>query len=678
MSEDINLPPNRDGSTTAPTTDALFIGPGVRDKIGFGVRLFFAWGRFVLILAVIGFVIVKWDMLAGYYQKWTRHAETDVASADSEYYCPMHPTVVRDNNKEKCPICFMPLSKRKKGEATDEVLPAGVVSRVQLTPYRITQANVHTSPVSYQPLSKEITTVGTVEFNERGLRQVAARVKGRIDKLSADETGKMVNKGDPLASLYSPDLVTTADLLLDADRAGNKSMVELTRNKLRLWGIDEDQIQEILRDRQSITHLTIRSPIGGHVLRKYVREGQYVDEGTPLYDLADLSTVWVQAQLYEEDLAFLPRGAHDAKTGLPTEKLAVSATVRGLPGETFEGNLAFIYPHVDQDTRTLSVRFELPNADHRLRPGTSATVRLRITPEQLVNMSGGQRLQLQDGKVLAVPESSVIDTGGQKLVYRQDLPGVFDGVSVELGPRMTTPESVFFYPVFRGVEAGEHVVTAGSFLIDAETRLNPAAGSIYFGGSGGGKGATTPGPAIRPSTPEDEDAKVKLALGKLDSADRALAEEQRTCPVLEGSRLGAMGVPVKLTLRGKNVFVCCKNCIGRAEADPEAVLTRAEQLREKAKERATASKSAKRDPEVKIREALAKLDPTERKIAEAQRICPITGNRLGSMGAPPKLDVKGTSVFICCDGCIDDAKADPDKTLKKVNDLKKAPVPRKK
>jgi membrane fusion protein, copper/silver efflux system len=570
----------------------------------------------------------------------------------------------------------MPLSKRKKGDVTDEVLPAGVVSRVQLNPYRIVQANVHTSPVAYQPLSKEITTVGTIEFNERGLRQVAARVKGRIDKLFADETGKIVNKGNPLASLYSPELVTTVDLLLGGNSGTNQELSKLARDKLRLWGIEEDQIQDILRNRQPITHLTIRAPISGHILRKYIREGQYVDEGSPLYDLADLSTVWVQAQLYEEDLAFLPAGAHDAKTGLPTEKLPVAATVRGLPGETFEGNLAFIYPHVDQDTRTLTVRFDLPNADHRLRPGTSATVRLRITPEQLAKMSGGQRLRLQDAKILAVPESSVIDTGGQKVVYRQTFPGVFDGVSVELGPRMTTPEGVFFYPVLRGLEPGDHVVTAGSFLVDAETRLNPAAGSIYFGGSGGGKG--TPGPTIRPSTPEDEDEKVRLALAKLDPADRALAEEQRTCPVLEGSRLGAMGVPVKLNLRGKTVFICCKNCIGRAEADPDAVLARAEQLREKAKERATASKPAKRDPEVKIREALAKLDPAERKLAEAQRLCPITGNRLGSMGAPPKLEVKGTSVFLCCDGCIDDAKADPDKTLKKVNELKKGPAPRKK
>src|SRR5205823_8250065 len=129
--------------------------------------------RFLLILGLIGLAITRWDWLVARYEKAHRPADAPgEATGDVEYYCPMHPTVVRDNNKEKCPICFMPLSKRKKGEASDEALPAGVTSRVQLSPYRVVLAGVQTVSVAYVPLTKEITTVGTVEFNERGLKTV--------------------------------------------------------------------------------------------------------------------------------------------------------------------------------------------------------------------------------------------------------------------------------------------------------------------------------------------------------------------------------------------------------------------------------------------------------------------------------------------------------------------------
>lgn len=124
----------------------------------------------------------------------------------------MHPSVVRENGKEKCPVCFMPLSKRKKGAATDAVLPAGVVSRVQLSPYRIVLAGVQTWPVDFVPLTKQITAVGYVDFNERGFKSVSARVKGRIDSLLAAETGKLVKEGDELASIYSPELNVSADV----------------------------------------------------------------------------------------------------------------------------------------------------------------------------------------------------------------------------------------------------------------------------------------------------------------------------------------------------------------------------------------------------------------------------------------------------------------------------------
>ena len=155
-------------------------------------------------------------------------------------------------------------------------------------------------------------------------------------------------------------------------------------SRAALWGISKPQIDEILKTGKANTHLKIDSPFEGHVTKKYVKEGQYVDEGSPLYDIVDLKTVWIQAQVFEKDMAFLPF-YHDplkkdeaVKVGLP-----VAATTDAFPGQTFQGNLTFILPHVDQDTRSVVVRFELENPDYKLRPGSWATVKFKVPPRQL-------------------------------------------------------------------------------------------------------------------------------------------------------------------------------------------------------------------------------------------------------------------------------------------------------
>jgi hypothetical protein len=156
-------------------------------------------------------------------------------------------------------------------------------------------------------------------------------------------------------------------------------------------------------------------------------------------------------------------------------------------------------------------------------------------------------------------------------------PGVFEGVRVTLGPKMTDSADVVFFPVLSGLRVGDQVVTAGSFLVDAETRLNPAAGSIYFGGSGGAKGAAG-GSAIRATTPEDPEAKITAALASLSPADRQLAQQQGTCVILPGSRLGSMGPPLKLTLNGETVFLCCSGCKTAATSDPAKTAAKAKEL----------------------------------------------------------------------------------------------------
>ncbi|MBI2827216.1 MAG: efflux RND transporter periplasmic adaptor subunit [Planctomycetia bacterium] len=654
--------------------------------------------RFIGILALIGVIITQWDTLTAYYNKWTRPAGAAESHASSgiEYFCPMHPSIVRDNPKEKCPICFMPLSKRKKGESHVEALPPGIVNRVQLSPYRVVLAGVSTWPVSYQPLAKEITAVGYVEFNERAQRTVSARVAGRIDKLYANETGKMVNAGDDLALLYSPDLLVTAQQLLAAGQGGNKALLASARTRLELLGIDNDQIDEILAAGKASTHMRIRSPIHGHTITKYVREGEYVQEGSRLYEIADLSTVWIQAQVYEDDMAFLPI-TQDHGSPHELDGLEVTATTRALPGERFRGELTLIYPHVDQNTRTVTVRFEVDNPHpHRLRPGSTATVTMVVRPKDIRALSASASdprgaEMLAEGRVLAVPETSVIDTGSQRIVYREELPGVFEGVEVQLGPRMTDAEGTVFYPVLRGLKERDKVVTSGSFLVDAETRLNPAAGSIYFGGSGGSKSGATSVTAVRPSTPDDPDAKIVAALEKLSPADRALVKAQRFCPVLPDSRLGSMGMPVKLVVNGKPVFLCCSGCKSSALADPAGTLAKVAALRDGApadvEPPAEAVPDAQSTPsmppsnddrdkeEREIAEALAGLSAEDRKLAEAQRFCPVLeDSRLGAMGTPVKVMVDGQPVFVCCKGCTESALAAPAKTLTKVRELQATKV----
>jgi len=659
--------------------------------------------RFIAILVAIGGVIAYWDTINAYYEKWTRplFGQETAVSSDTEYWCPMHPTIVRDH-PDKCPICAMPLSKRKKGDKSEEeALPPGVSQRVQITPYKVAVAGIETAEIGYRPLMKEISAVGFVEFDERKLARISARVTGktRIDKLYVNVTGQHVEKGEPLAELYSPDLVVTVQNLLDARQSSNRSLEKIAYDRLRLWGIEDDQINDILKTGRPITHVTIRSPIHGHIIKKYQVEGEYVEEGARLYDVADLSTVWVEAQVYEDDLAFL-------KLDLP-----VTATTKSFPNRDFNGKLALLQPHLDATTRTLKVRCDMDNAEHELRPGMYATVRFqspiarlamlrderqRIWREQtageltraallspaLPAMSGGLASLLMAATeeaiaarnfVLAVPEPAVIDTGSRQFVYREAEPDVYDQLEVQLGPR-----SGAFYPVLRGLNPGDRVATTGSFLIDAETRLTAGAASTYFGASGGPQSDHPSSTmAARPSMTRDEDAKFQGVLSKLSPQERPLAEAQGYCPVL-GNRLGSMGPPVPVTIQGQKIFLCCKMCIKKAKANEKRTLARAAELTARSQSgapRPAPSMSASLSPsskrEAKVKANLAKLSAEDRRMAEEQKYCPVEpDNLLGSMGAPMILEIKGQKIFLCCPACKDDALAGPDQTLAKVKELK--------
>jgi Cu(I)/Ag(I) efflux system membrane fusion protein len=344
--------------------------------------------RFIALMAITGLVFGYWDTIWNHYEKWTRPAGERVAAAsDVEHFCPMHPNVVR-GEPANCPICGMPLSKRQKGEV--ETLPPGVTARVSLAPGRIQQAGLKTVAVAYAPLAETLTTVGEVRFDERRLARISSKSKGlaRVETLHVNVTGAPVAAGAPLAELYSPELSQAARELLLAQRtAAERSrpqtpaarsllgdgadLVRLAREKLALWGLTPEQIDGILASGRVADRIPILSPIGGVVIRKNVVAGQYVAEGDSLFEVADLSRVWVQAQVFEDALGRVEVGQ------------AVEATVPAFPGETFRGTVAFIDPALDPQTRTVNVRYDLDNAGGRLRPGMYARVSLHTPVAKL-------------------------------------------------------------------------------------------------------------------------------------------------------------------------------------------------------------------------------------------------------------------------------------------------------
>ena len=305
--------------------------------------------RFIALMAITGLVFAYWDTLWNRYDKWMRPpAHQHAVVSNTEYYCPMHPQVVRDE-QGTCPICGMPLTKRKKGEK--EKLPEGVTARVQLAPFRIEQAGIKTAVVAYTPLTETLTTVGFVEFDERRMAHIASKVRGmaRVEKLYVNFTGVDVAEGQTLAELYSPELYQAIQELLLARRSAQgasrmqsplgrsilgdpEEMTRLAIEKLKLWGMTQAQVDAILKQGRADFKVPIISPISGHVLKKNIVEGQYVQEGQAMFEIADLHTVWVKAHIYEDEVGLVHMGQ------------AVEATVESFPGQTFPGKVAFVYP----------------------------------------------------------------------------------------------------------------------------------------------------------------------------------------------------------------------------------------------------------------------------------------------------------------------------------------------
>ncbi len=504
--------------------------------------------RFIALMAATGWFFANWEMLWNRYEKWSRPASTNVVSASGiEYYCPMHPQVVQ-GEPGGCPICGMPLARRQKGEP--EPLGEGAIARIALTAGQVEQAGIRTVEVGYTAFSETITTVGDVGFDERRLATIVSKATGksRVEKLHVNFTGQEVRAGDPLAELYSPELHQAIQELLTASRraraeSGRASaaalellgdrheLVGLAAEKLRRWGLQQAQIDEILSKGKGDPIIPILAPIGGTVVKKNIVQGQEVPEGFPMFEIADLNRVWIRGRVYEHQL------------GIVREGQEVEATVEAFPGRAFRGQVAFIQPVLDTETRTVEVRFDVENAGRSLRPGMFATMTLKslvsarpafrarlaqfplnhghdltvdeqkncpVTRAKLGSMGRPISVEVAGRKVwtccgactpklkaspasylsriepppadqvLTVPESAVIDTGTRKVVYVEAAPGVYEGRAVVLGPRAGDR-----FPVLEGLEPGDKVAARGAFLIDAESRLNPSTVAASHGPHGG-------------------------------------------------------------------------------------------------------------------------------------------------------------------------------------------------
>jgi Cu(I)/Ag(I) efflux system membrane fusion protein len=471
--------------------------------------------RFVALMTATGFLFAYAETLANYYAKWTRppggRAE---ASAGVEFFCPMHPNVVVDQ-PAGCPTCGMPLARRQKGQAP--AATEGGTARVALSPSRIAQAGIRTVAVGFIDAAERLTTVGFVGFDE-GRRVVVssdARGRLRVDRLHVSSEGVAVRAGQRLAELSGYDLAQAFRVFHEArlalrghadtsnDPRGTPlgdpaERVRLAVEAIKVLGVRQEQIDAVAAGDGSGERLSILAPIDGYVIRKDVHEGQYVAEGTALFEIADLGRVWVEARVFESQVGRV-------EVGRPAE-----AAVPAFPGEVFAGRIALIAPALDPTTRTAAVRVELENPGHRLRPGMFATVSLDVSQgrrpprepticpvsrRRLGSMGPAVRAEVGGrtvwvccagciprlkslpaadpetppvDRVLSVPESAVIDTGGRTVVYVEVQPGVYEGREVVLGTRVGD-----HFPVLEGLAPGEKIAARGAFLIDAESRLNP-------------------------------------------------------------------------------------------------------------------------------------------------------------------------------------------------------------
>ncbi|MEX0721562.1 MAG: efflux RND transporter periplasmic adaptor subunit [Balneolaceae bacterium] len=355
------------------------------------------------------------------------------------YTCSMHPQV-RENEPGNCPICGMELIPVSTDDGQVEKDDYSMV----MSEAAVKLAQVQTAPVTFEVPEKIIELPGRVQVDERNITNVTAYFPGRIQNIKVNFTGAQIRKGEPMATIYSPELISAQRELLQAARQQerNPRLFEAARQKFRLWGFTDEQINEIVNRGEVQQELEIRSPVDGYVMSRNVANQQYVTEGTIMYEVADLRRVWVVLEAYEEDIFFINSGN------------SITVRIPGNPGQTLEAEVAYIDPVVNPETRTAGIRADVENEN------------LHLKPDMLVK---GTIQATMGSEKLLIPASSVLWTGKRSLLYVKDTSvdvHRFEVREVELGIRAGD-----YYIIEEGVEEGEEVVFHGNFRIDSEFQL---------------------------------------------------------------------------------------------------------------------------------------------------------------------------------------------------------------
>jgi len=409
--------------------------------------------------------------------------------------CGMHPSVKSDK-PGNCPICNMKLVPVKKVVSPDTLKgETDTTAILRISPDAVRLARVKTTPVKRLKLVKRLVSYGNVTYNETSIKTISARVSGRIEKLFVDYTGKELKAGEPVASIYSPELISAQKELL---LTRNSKLKKSTEKKLLQWGITESQVSKILRSGEVQDYLTIYSPITGTVINKNVSEGDYVKEGDILLTLADLSSVWIEAEVFERDIGFVQEG----------QRVKVYSDT--YPGISFEGVVSFIDPVIDRVTRSTKARIVVDNIHRKLLPGAFVRTEILIpatewikntrwgfssnkhpastksagtgygTHEGTVISSDAPGIHDEDEEgVLALPRSAIINTGKRCVAFVERVEGEYEMRNVTVGPRING-----YYVILGGLKEGESVVEHGNFLIDSQSQLTGFAEEAYGGAIG--------------------------------------------------------------------------------------------------------------------------------------------------------------------------------------------------
>lgn len=377
--------------------------------------------------------------------------EVDHQAMEEYYTCPMH-TSVRSDKPGACPVCGMGLLKVKKIESSESMDS----TMLTLDNEQQMLANIIIDTARFTMISAQTTLTGTISEDENKLTTITARIKGRIDRLFLREEGGRIKKGQALYSIYSEELLADQNDYLSTLQHLDKfpgqqtavdGLIQGGRKKLLLWGMTESQIKNLEANQQASSLLTYYSANTGFVVKLLVNEGEYTEIGRPLFQIADLSSVWVETQVYASELQYL------------TEKTEASITIEGLPQKPVKAKMVFENPAIEENSKISLVRFRIDNSNNMIKPGMMARVAINHHPKQ----------------TLVIPKSSLL-IGRMTMVWIEVMPGMFESRTVKTGI-----ENKQFVEILSGLKVGDRVVTSGAYLLNSAFILKKGANSSMGG-----------------------------------------------------------------------------------------------------------------------------------------------------------------------------------------------------